>query len=221
MVLWHGSKKIVEVPRFGAGKKHNDYGLGFYCSESLELAKEWSCVDGDGFANRYELELDGLKLLDLTSPEYSVLHWIALLIEHRSFRKDSAMVEGAARYLRDYFSIDTNSYDVIKGWRADDSYFSYARAFLNNSISVEQLGQAMRLGNLGEQVVLKSERAFGRIRFTGVERAPYAQYGPLREARDREARLGYRKMLEEDPFGGLRIVDIVREGVMADDPRIR
>ena len=222
MILWHGSARIVETPMFGLGKIHNDYGQGFYCSEDRALAKEWACSAGaDGYANRYEFEVDGLSLLDLTSPEYSVLHWIALLIEHRSFRKDSAMAENAAEYLKDHFLVDIGSYDVVRGWRADDSYFSYARAFLNNSISVEQLGQAMRLDNLGEQVVLKSKRAFERIRFVGVERAPYVQFGPLREARDHDARARYREMLEEDPFGGLRIVDIVREKVTADDPRVR
>lgn len=222
MILWHGSNQIVEVPKFGFGKVHNDYGRGFYCSESAELAKEWACTGGgDGYANRYELNMDGLTLLDLSAPDYSILHWITLLIEHRSFRKDSAMEEGAVAYLRRHFLVEADTYDVIKGWRADDSYFSYARAFLSNSISVEQLGRAMKLGNLGEQVVLKSERAFGRIHFEGAERAPYDRYGPLRDARDRGARAEYRRMLDSDPFGGLRIVDIVREGVTADDPRLR
>lgn len=40
MELWHGSRKIVEVPQFGLGKAHNDYGLGFYCTESIDLARE-------------------------------------------------------------------------------------------------------------------------------------------------------------------------------------
>ena len=30
----------------------DDYGLGFYCTESIGLAKEWACrVPQDGFAN--------------------------------------------------------------------------------------------------------------------------------------------------------------------------
>ena len=168
MELWHGSQKIVEVPQFGLGKVHNDYGQGFYCTESLDLAKEWACSgDADGFTNRYELDMADLKLLDLLSPHYSVLHWIALLVEHRSFRKDTAIAVGACEYLHDYFLPDTDACDVIRGWRADDSYFSYARAFVNNTITVEQLGRAMKLGNLGEQIVLKSERAFKSVRFAG------------------------------------------------------
>lgn len=222
MVLWHGSQKIVKVPQFGLGKVHNDYGLGFYCTESIDLAKEWACSgDADGFVNRYELDMADLKVLDLLSPHYSVLHWIALLIEHRSFRKDTAIAVGACEYLHNHFLPDTDACDVIRGWRADDSYFSYARAFVNNTITVEQLGRAMKLGNLGEQVVLKSECAFKNIRFDGFQRAPLAQYGPLAKERDEAARAQYRELLAENPFEGIRIVDIVREGMTADELRLQ
>lgn len=222
MVLWHGSQKIIEAPQFGLGKVHNDYGQGFYCTESLDLAREWACSgDADGFVNRYELDMTDLKVLDLLSPHYSVLHWIALLVEHRSFRKDTAIAVGACKYLHDHFLPDTDACDVIRGWRADDSYFSYARAFVYNTITVEQLGRAMKLGNLGEQIVLKSERAFKAIRFAGFERAPLALYGPLAKERDEAARAQNRELLAENPFEGIRIVDIVREEMMGDDLRLQ
>lgn len=222
MVLWNGSQKIIEAPQFGLGKVHNDYGQGFYCTESLDLAREWACSgDADGFVNRYELDMTDLKVLDLLSPHYSVLHWIALLVEHRSFRKDTAIAVGACKYLHDHFLPDTDACDVIRGWRADDSYFSYARAFVYNTITVEQLGRAMKLGNLGEQIVLKSERAFKAIRFAGFERAPLALYGPLAKERDEAARAQYRELLAENPFEGIRIVDIVREEMMGDDLRLQ
>ena len=222
MELWHGSQKIIEVPQFDLGKVHNDNGQGFYCTESLDLAREWACSgDADGFANRYELDMADLKVLDLLSPHYSVLHWIALLVEHRSFRKNTAIAVGACEYLHDHFLPDTDACDVIKGWRADDSCFSYARAFVNNTITVEQLNRAMKLGNLGEQIVLKSERAFKYILFTGFERAPQVLYGPLAKERDEAARAQYRELLAESPFEGIRIVDIVREGMAADDLRLQ
>lgn len=222
MELWHGSQKIIEAPQLGLGKIHNDYGQGFYCTESLDLAREWACSrDADGFANRYELDIADLKVLDLLSPQYCVLHWIALLVEHRSFRKDTAIAAGACECLHDHFLPQTSTCDVIRGWRADDSYFSYARAFVNNTITVDQLGRSMRLGNLGEQIVLKSERAFKSIRFAGFERAPLALYGPLAKERDEAARAQYRELLAEDPFEGIRIVDIIREGMTGDDPRLQ
>lgn len=222
MRLWHGSQKIIKAPELGLGKVHNDYGLGFYCTENLDLAKEWACSrDVDGFANRYELDMTDLNILDLLSPQYSVMHWIALLIEHRSFRKDTAVAVGACEYLYDHFLPDTEAYDVIRGWRADDSYFSYARAFVNNTITVEQLSRSMGLGNLGEQIMLKSERAFKSIRFAGFDRAPQALYGPLAKERDEAARAQHRELLAENPFEGIRIVDIIREGMTGDDPRLQ
>lgn len=222
MELWHGSQKIIEAPQLGLGKVHNDYGQGFYCTENLDLAREWACSrDTDGFANRYELDVTKLRVLDLLSPQYSVLHWIALLVEHRSFRKDTAVAVGACEYLHNHFLPDADAYDVIRGWRADDSYFSYARAFVNNTITVEQLGRAMRLGNLGEQIVLKSEYAYKCIRFEGFERAPLELYGPLAKERDEMARAQYRELLAENPFEGIRIVDIVREGMTENDPRLQ
>lgn len=69
--LYHGSKDIIEHPRYGAGKPYNDYGRGFYCTESLDLAKEWAvAVDRGGFANIYELDCAGLAILDLNGDEY-------------------------------------------------------------------------------------------------------------------------------------------------------
>ena len=87
MILYHGSNERIETPVFGKGKKYNDYGQGFYCTEHMELAKEWSCNEGvDGFANKYELDIDGLKILNLSSHEYTILHWLALLLDNRRFR---------------------------------------------------------------------------------------------------------------------------------------
>lgn len=92
---------------------------------------------------------------------------------------------------------------------------------MDNTISVDQLGRSMRLGNLGEQIVLKSERAFKSIRFAGFERAPQALYGPLAKERDEAARVQYRELLAENPFEGIRIVDIIREGMTGDDQRLQ
>ena len=68
-ILYHGSDKIIMHPAFGAGKPYNDYGLGFYCTESIDMAREWSVgKDRDGYANSYGLDCDGLRILDLNAP---------------------------------------------------------------------------------------------------------------------------------------------------------
>lgn len=169
ITIFHGSEKIVEQPVFGAGKRNNDFGLGFYCTASEALAKEWAVSSlRDGFVNRYTLDTEYLNILNLNSPDYTILNWIAVLVEHRLFAIKTPVARRAKRYLIDHFGVNVNSYDLITGYRADDSYFDYAESFLNNGISVEQLAQAMRLGKLGEQIVVKSKFAFSRLKFEGL-----------------------------------------------------
>lgn len=220
MTLFHGSEKIIETPTFGEGKKTNDFGLGFYCTESEGLAKEWAVSSlRDGFSNRYTLDTEYMKILNLNSPDYTILNWIAVLVEHRLFTIKTPVARRAKRYLLDNFGINVNAYDLITGYRADDSYFDYAESFLNNAISVEQLANAMRLGKLGEQIVLKSKFAFSRLQFEGFEVAEKEEFYVLRKSRDDEANRLYLEMLEEET-DGLYIQDIIRGGITNDDPRI-
>ena len=220
LILYHGSEQIVEVPQYGIGKKYNDYGQGFYCTESIELAKEWAVSSlRDGFSNRYTLDTEYMNILNLNSPDYTILNWIAVLVEHRVFSLKTPIARKAKRYLIDNFGINVNAYDLITGYRADDSYFDYAETFLNNGISVEQLARAMKLGKLGEQIVLKSRFAFSRIQFEGYDVAEKEEFYILRKSRDDEANQLYLDMLEEES-DGLYIQDIIRGGITNDDPRI-
>ena len=220
ITLFHGSEKVVEVPTFGLGKTTNDFGLGFYCTETEDLAKEWAVSSlRDGFSNRYTLDTEYMNILNLNSPDYTILNWIAVLVEHRVFALKTPIARKAKKYLIDNFGINVNAYDLITGYRADDSYFYYAETFLNNGISVEQLARAMKLGRLGEQIVLKSKFAFSRIQFDGFDVAEKEEFYVLRKARDDEANQLYLDMLEEES-DGLYIQDIIRGGITNDDPRI-
>ena len=117
--------------------------------------------------------------------------------------------------------LDLTAYDVVVGYRADDSYFSFARAFVNNEISLSQISYAMRLGKLGEQFVLKSSVAFERIQFVSYEIADCAEYYAKRKARDDDARTAFRKELERDDIEGMYMRDIIREEVLPNDSRLR
>ena len=220
ITIYHGSEKIVETPTFGLGRKNNDFGLGFYCTESIDLAKEWAVSSlSDGFANRYTLDTEYLNILNLNSSAYTILNWVAILVDHRLFSIKTPVARRAKQYLIEHFSINVNAYDLITGYRADDSYFDYAEAFLNNAITVEQLSLAMRLGKLGEQLVIKSKFAFSKIKFEGFDVAEKDLYYVLRKARNDEANQTYLDLLEEES-DGLYIQDIIRGGVSNDDPRI-
>lgn len=124
ITIYHGSKQIVEVPAFGLGKKNNDFGLGFYCTQSDDLAREWAVSSlQDGFANRYSIDTEYLNVLNLNSPDYTILNWIAVLLEHRLFSIKTPVARRAKHYLIDNFSVNVNAFDIVTGYRADDSYF--------------------------------------------------------------------------------------------------
>ena len=187
LIIYHGSQQIVEVPKFGIGKTYNDYGLGFYCTESIELAKEWACpVKNDGYSNKYIMHLGGLNVMRLTKGEFNILNWLAILLSHRKFDITSPVGNNAREFILSRFMPDTK--DVMIGYRADDSYFSFAEDFVNNTISLRDLNLAMQLGTLGEQVVLLSERSFGQIEFVEHEVADYREYYYKRSQRDQNAR---------------------------------
>ena len=223
LTIYHGSDHIIEHPSFGAGKPYNDYGRGFYCTENLEMAKEWGVSkDRNGFANSYTLDCSGLTILNLNDPQYCILHWLSILLENREFDVPSPLALQAKVYIRETFHVDYKRADCMIGYRADDSYFSFAQDFLNGTISYRQLNNAMHLGKLGQQVVLKSKRSFQQIIFTGYEIAKREEWYTKKMQRDLSARKDYfdveKNLIRPDD---LFIQDIMRKEMTADDPRLQ
>ena len=222
MTVFHGSEFKIEKPYVGGGKTTNDYGSGFYCTESEDLACEWAVTQKhDGYANKYSLDMRGLKVLDLNGDGYCVLHWLAVLLRHRAFDVRYGVATLARPYLMENFAIDISKYDVIRGYRADDSYFSFAQDFLSGTISYPQLTVAMRLGKLGKQIVLKSEEAFARIRFRSAKEAMRETWLAAKERRDAAARKDYFDM-RKTPYRleDLSIQKIMEERIKPGDPRL-
>lgn len=99
-----------------------------------------------------------------------------------------------------------------KTYRADDSYFSFASAFLNNTISISQLEKAMVLGKLGEQIVAMSEKAFSALKFKEATPAQKEIYHPKKLARDTAARNEFRKEKKKgNAITEKYILDLMRE----------
>ena len=221
--LFHGSPSIIEKSQFGYGKVYNDYGLGFYCTDSLEMAKEWGVAQNrNGYANRYELDCEGLKILDLNGPSFNILHWLAVLLENREFDVPSGLALEAKEYILNTFRVDYQSQDAIIGYRADDSYFSFAQDFINGTISYRQLNNAMHLGKLGQQFVLKSKQAFDRMQFLGYEVADHDAWYAKKMLRDRSARREYFSVeRNKRQRGDLYITQILDEEMKPDDERLR
>ena len=212
MQIFHGSECIIKNPQFGFGNPRNDYGLGFYCTKSVELAKEWACQKNkDGFANYYDLKTEDLSILDLSASSFSILHWLSILMQNRVFSPKSPLGKQNLDFLTSHYNIPYLEYDIIIGYRANDSYFSFASDFLENIIPIQSLASSMKLGSLGLQVVLKSKKAFESIVFTGKETADCKTYYPKYKTRDTNARKNYLEGLRnQKPDDSTYLIDIVR-----------
>ena len=173
-IIYHGSEFIIEKPEYLKGNIHNDYGLGFYCSSNKELAKEWAAKrTGHGFVNKYRIRDDRLNILDLTKPPFNdVLYWVALLMHNRELSDDLRNnYPRELKYLEDKYLIDIKKYDIVIGYRADDSYFRFPEAFVRSEITLESLNKIFQAGELGKQYVLISEHSFNLIHFLEYEEA--------------------------------------------------
>ena len=171
--VFHGSDHIIQTPQYLGGKEDNDYGNEFYTTEYEERARSWAALNGNpakSVVNVYELDLEGLSVLDLG--RCGVLAWIAEVAAHRGTNQEAAAIVG--EQIVKMYKMDTSGYDVIQGYRADDSYTQVIEAFLTNQINTEEVKRLFYKGSLGNQIFLKSEKAFRQIRWldsyeTGVE----------------------------------------------------
>jgi len=222
--LLHGTDHIIEVPDIKIGNPHNDYGKGFYCTKVDEIAREWACKKNtNGFVNIYDVETDGLNTLNLLDGKHTVLNWIALLLQNRTFKLDSEVAIDARDYIIEHYAVDLKDYDVVIVYRADDSYFQDAESFVSNTLPLRSLNKALKLGKLGEQTVIISEKGFERFSFVEAQPVDRSVYYPKFLDRDTKARDSYRKEIKKSKSyrDDIFVLDILREEMSNDDSRIQ
>lgn len=190
ILLFHGTPDKIVAPAFGLGNDKHDYGRGFYLTENSELAKEWAVCrpnDNNGWLHKYELDTEGLKILDFQ--ERNVLCWLAELMKHRD-AADSKRYRMLAQKFIEKYGIDTDEYDVIRGWRANASYFYIAKEFVRDNVDVDILEELLSLGGLGIQYCIKSELAYSKLHEVVSDLSPvnYDEFNHRYNARDIDAR---------------------------------
>ena len=195
LILYHGSQVESFTPTYGLGNDTHDYGRGFYTTADIELGREWAVgqqANADGWLHAYEVDLGALKVFDFA--DVGVLTWLAELMKHRPADDTPSYIRDSVRFISRY-GVDISGYDVVKGWRADASYFFIARMFVRNQVDVSILGELLSLGDLGVQYFFQSERAFTALkeRQDLKERVSMAEYKSRFDARDDQAR---RRMVE-------------------------
>lgn len=200
LILFHGTPDRIVVPTFGKGEEKHDYGQGFYLSESVNLAKEWAVCrpnEEKGWVHKYELETDGLRILDFQ--DKGVLPWLAELMKHRD-AADSKRYRMLAKKFIEKYGVDTESYDVIRGWRADASYFYIAKEFVRDNIDMDILEELLSLGGLGIQYCIKTELAYSGLHEVEEDllEVPYAEFNEKYNQRDLTARQKMRELVDSD-----------------------
>ena len=224
--IYHGASRIVRAPAFSLGSTYNDFGMGFYCTDSRELAAQWAAGDGsDGFVNSYRIDDTGLRILDLGSPQYCLLHWLGILLNFREFDTLNSRAYQARDYIRTAFAISQQNYDCIIGPRADNVNFTFAQSFLNGEISYRLLSESIRIGVPDRQFVLRSNRAFDRLLFTGYDTVKSIRESPARLSREHKALEHLSRAMLAAPgrknSQELYIAQIMDENIREYDPRLR
>lgn len=165
--LYHGSSAKLKNPVFGAGKSDNDYGSGFYTTEDYTKAHAWALLNGDeknAYVNEYTIDFSFLNVVYLN--DYGLLAWLAEILANRGLNYEYS--ELAVSTIIDKYRIDSNNADIIVGYRADDSYIEVISAFLEGLLSIDDVKYLFQKGDLGNQVFLKSQKAFDSINFIKV-----------------------------------------------------
>lgn len=214
LILYHGSPSALVVPTYGKGEAKHDYGRGFYLTENIELAKEWAVCrpnEMQGYVHQYELDIDDLKILDFQ--EKGILAWLAELMKHRDAADSRRYRMLAGKFIKKY-GIDADGYDVIKGWRANASYFYIAREFVRDNVDVDILEELLLLGGLGIQYCIKSEHAYTRLHeiSDGLLTVPYTEFNEKYNQRDITARQRMRELIDSDANQVTKVFSTLFEG---------
>lgn len=159
LIIYHGSTEIINSPKHSGGREFSDFGLGFYVTTNIEMAKSWASRrrGKPAYVNKYMLDTEGLASLTFDLD----IHWLLFI----AFNRGLIINEEIKTILVDkYKNID--DYDVIIGPTADDRMFDTLSLFFSNSITLDHCLKALNSMNLDIQYNIKSSKGISSTSFS-------------------------------------------------------
>ena len=148
MILYHGSKEIVEFPEIRTARYNKDFYFGFYCTQMPEQAVRWATRYGTrGYLNKYEYtENSKLKYLVF---EKMTEEWLDFIVACRSGK--------------------THEYDIVIGAMADDQIYTYVSDYIDGTITREQFWVLAKFKYPTHQIVFCTDEALKCLTYRGFE----------------------------------------------------
>ena len=148
MILYHGSKEIVEFPEIRKAVYNKDFYFGFYCTRMQEQAERWATRYGrKGYVNCYEYIPD--KKLKYLIFEEMTEEWLDFIVACRSGQ--------------------SHDYDIVEGPMADDTIYNYVEDYLDDKITKDDFLQLAKFKHPTHQISFHTIKALSCLEFIKVE----------------------------------------------------
>lgn len=148
MILYHGSREIVEYPEIRKARFNKDFYFGFYCTQYEEQAKRWASRYGEiGYLNKYE---------------YVPNHSLTYLVFEKMTEEWLDFVISCRRGI-------PHTYDIVEGPMADDTIYNYIQNYMDGKISRAAFWELAKFKYPTHQISFHSISALDTLKFIGSE----------------------------------------------------
>ena len=148
MILYHGSKEMVEFPEIRKALYHKDFYFGFYCTANKEQAERCAIrYEKKGYVNKYNyIPNPALKYLKF---ERITDEWLDFIVHCRSGK--------------------SHTYDIVEGPMADDTIYNYIQNYIDGKISRAAFWELAKFNHPTHQISFHTISALDTLKFLGSE----------------------------------------------------